>query len=276
LDEKRELSAQLTCELISIGNELLMGKVVNTNASWLADRLTRLGVAVKRIIVVGDDLEEISSCVKEVLSRKPSFIITTGGLGPTYDDKTLEGLAMALDRELAVHPEALEMVRRKYESMGEGLTEARIKMARIPEGSEPLHNPVGTAPAVRISYGSTIIYALPGVPREMEAIFNENVSKEVSSSSGFKIAEHSIRIVGVMESALAPMISRVKEHYPGVYVKSHPKGSEEKPVIHVYFNAFNRDEVVAKKTVSEAVKEFVKLVEESYGKVVYPLKNVDA
>jgi molybdenum cofactor synthesis domain-containing protein len=253
-----------------------MGKVVNTNASWLADKLTRLGVAVKRIIVVGDDLDEISSCVKEALSRKPSFIITTGGLGPTYDDKTLEGLATALGRKLAIHPEALEMVRRKYERIGEGLTEARIKMARIPEGSEPLHNPVGTAPAARISYGSTIIYALPGVPREMEAIFNETVSKEVLSLSGFKIAEYHVRIVGVMESALAPIISRVKEHYPEVYVKSHPKGLEEKPVIHVYFNTFNRDEAAAKKIVLEAVEEFVKLVEETYGKVVYPLKDVDA
>lgn len=267
------MNAQLACEIISIGNELLIGKVVNTNASWLAYRLTKLGVAVKRITVIGDDLDEISSCVREVLSRKPSLIITTGGLGPTYDDKTLEGLAIALGKKLAINPEALEMVRRKYESMGEDLTEARIKMARMPEGAEPLPNPIGTAPAVKVYYGSTTIYALPGVPREMEAIFEEKISKEISLFSGFKVAEHSLCIVGVMESALAPLISRVKEQYPEVYVKSHPKGTEGKPLIHVYLNAFNEDEAVAKKTVLEAAEKLTNLVKESYGNVVYPLEE---
>jgi molybdenum cofactor synthesis domain-containing protein len=267
------LNTQLTCEIISVGNELLIGKVVNTNSSWLAEKLTWLGVAVKRITVVGDNLSEISSCVTEALLRKPSYVITTGGLGPTYDDMTLEGLAMALGRRLVINPKALEMVRRKYENMGEKLTEARIKMARMPEEAEPLHNPAGTAPAAKISCGTTVIYALPGVPREMEAIFNETVSKEVSLSSGLKVAEHSFRIVGVMESALAPLISRVKEQYPEVYVKSHPKGAEEKPVIHVYFNAFHKDEAVARRVVWEAAEKLTSLVEEAYGKVVHPLKD---
>lgn len=267
---------QLTCEIVSIGNELLIGKVVNTNASWLAEKLTRLGVVVKRITVVGDDLSEISSCIKEALSRNPSFIMTTGGLGPTYDDKTLEGLAIALERKLTINPEALEMVKRKYEAIGESLTEARIKMARMPEGAIPLHNPVGTAPAAKISYESTIIYALPGVPREMEAIFNETVSKEISLSSGFKVAEYTFCVVGVMESALAPIISSVKENYPEVYVKSHPKGTEEKPIIHIYLNAFHKDKNIAKKMVSEAAEELIGLIEESYGKVVYSLEGNNA
>ncbi|MBO3800658.1 MAG: nicotinamide mononucleotide deamidase-related protein [Candidatus Brockarchaeota archaeon] len=264
---------QLTCEIISVGNELLIGKVVNTNASWLADKLTKLGVAVKKIIVVGDDLDEIFLCVKEALSRRPSFIITTGGLGPTYDDKTLEGLAIALGRKLTLNLKALEMVKRKYESMGESLTEARIKMAKMPEGAEPLYNPVGTAPAAKISYESTVIYALPGVPREMEAIFNETVSKEVSLSSGFKIAEHSFCVIGVMESALAPIISKVKEQHPEVYIKSHPKGTEEKPLIHIYLNTFHKDEIVAKRIVSEAAEKLISLVKESYGEVVHPIEE---
>jgi molybdenum cofactor synthesis domain-containing protein len=263
------LSTQLTCEIISIGNELLIGKVVNTNASWLAERLTGLGVVVRRITVVGDSLSEISSCVKEALSRRPNSIITTGGLGPTYDDMTLEGLAIALGVKLTVNPKALEMIKQKYERMGEVLTEARVKMAKLPEGAEPLYNPVGTAPAVKLSYGSTVIYALPGVPREMEAIFNEHISKEVSKISGVKMAEYSLRIVGVMESALAPFISRVKEMYPEVYVKSHPKGTEEKPVIRVYFSIFHKDDAVARKIVSEAAGKLADLVEESYGKVVH-------
>lgn len=262
------MSTQLTCEIVSVGNELLIGKVVNTNASWLAEKLTRLGVAVKRIMVVGDNLSEISLCVTEALSRKPSYVLTTGGLGPTYDDMTLEGLAMALRRMLVVHPEALEMVRRKYESMGESLTEARIKMAKMPEGAEPLPNAVGTAPAAKIVLGDTVIYALPGVPREMEAIFNESISKDVSKSSGFKVAEFSFRVIDVKESTLAPFISRVKELYPDVYIKSHPKSAEEKPWIEMYFSVFHRDEETAKKMVSEAATKLAGLIEEAHGRVV--------
>jgi molybdenum cofactor synthesis domain-containing protein len=267
------LEAQLTCEIISVGNELLIGKVVNTNASWLAERLTRLGVAVKRITVVGDDLSEISSCVGEALSRKPRYILMTGGLGPTYDDITLEGLAEALGKPLILNHEALEMVRGKYEKMGEELTEARVKMAKMPEGAEPLPNPVGTAPAAKILFGNTVIYALPGVPREMEAIFNESISKEVSMESGFRIAELSLRVTGVKESALAPLISRVKELYPNTYIKSHPKGSEEKSSIEIYFNAFHRDEAAANRLVKEAAEKLAHLVEEAYGKVVSLLED---
>ncbi len=267
------MSIQLTCEIISVGNELLIGKVVNTNSSWLAEKLTRLGVVVKRITVVGDNLDEISSCIKEVLSRKPSFIIITGGLGPTYDDMTLEGLAMGLGKRMVLHHKALEMVKRKYEGMGESLTEARIKMARMPEGAEPLHNPVGTAPAAKISYETTVIYALPGVPREMEAIFNETISRDVSMKSGFRVTELSLRVTGVKESSLAPLISRVKELYPNTYIKSHPKVSEEKPLIEIYFNAFNRDEAVANRLVREAAEKLIRLIEEAYGKVVSPLED---
>ena len=90
-------------ELICIGNELLIGKTLNTNAHWLAKRITSLGLKVRRITTVEDSLEEISSAIKEALLRKPRFIITTGGLGPTFDDKTLEGIAKALNLELKVN-----------------------------------------------------------------------------------------------------------------------------------------------------------------------------
>jgi len=267
------LEAQLTCEIVSVGNELLIGKVVNTNASWLAERLTRLGVSVKRITVVGDNLSEISSCVSEALSRRPRYIITTGGLGPTYDDITLEGLAKALGKPLILNHDALEMVRGKYEKMGEELTEARVKMAKMPEGAEPLPNPVGTAPAVKTVSGGTVIYALPGVPREMEAIFDKSISKEVSGESGFRVAELSLRVTGVKESALAPLISRVKELYPKVYIKSHPKGSEERSLIEIYFNAFHRDEAAANRLVKEAAEKLSRLIQEAYGKAVSPLEG---
>ena len=169
-------------EILSIGNELLMGKILNTNARWLARRCTSLGLEVRRITVVGDDEKEICSAVKEALSRRPRFIITTGGLGPTLDDKTIESIAKCLDLELKVDEEALSMVREAYKRLVEEgrldsseLTPQRVKMARMPEGARPLPNPVGTAPGMLLEVDGTTIISLPGVPAEMEAIFEESV-----------------------------------------------------------------------------------------------------
>ena len=103
-------------ELICIGNELLIGKTLNTNANWLAGRVTALGVALKRITTVGDDVDEIKMAISHALRRRMRFIIVTGGLGPTHDDMTLKGVAEALDVELVVNEKALEMVKGKYEA----------------------------------------------------------------------------------------------------------------------------------------------------------------
>jgi molybdenum cofactor synthesis domain-containing protein len=132
----------LSCivEIICIGNEILIGKILNTNAQWLAKRITALGGHVRRTNVVGDALDEISSVLKDALSRKPFLIITTGGLGPTFDDMTLEGLAKALNVPLKLNPEAERMVRARYERYQAEtgrrieMTPERLKMATIPEG----------------------------------------------------------------------------------------------------------------------------------------------
>ena len=100
----------LELEIICIGNELLIGKTMNTNGYWLAKRSTLLGMNVKRIIIVGDYVEEISNVLKETLNRKPRFIIITGGLGPTFDDKTLEGIANVLNLQLDINEKALKIL----------------------------------------------------------------------------------------------------------------------------------------------------------------------
>lgn len=144
-------------EIVCVGNELLIGKTLNTNATWMAKRATSIGIEVRRITIVSDDVDEIAKAVIEVLKRKPSFIVTTGGLGPTFDDKTLEGISKALGTKTEVNEKALEMVKQKYGAYAEqariekaDLTPPRIKMSRLPEKSEPVINPVGTAPGVMI------------------------------------------------------------------------------------------------------------------------------
>jgi len=262
-------------EIICIGNELLIGKTLNTNAQWIAKRATSLGMAVKRITVVGDDVDEIAGAVREALQRKPRFILTTGGLGPTFDDKTLEGIARALNRELKVDESALNMIKEKYDAYAKAgkiekikLTPHRIKMSKLPEGAKPLFNPVGTAPGVFVKTGKTILIALPGVPSEMEAIFEKSVKpllkKEADNVMFF---EASIYADGIMESALAPLIDKTMHDNPYIYIKSHPKGEEKKPHIEIHFSTTAKNSQTAKNRLGKAIIQLSELIKNSGGKV---------
>ena len=266
----------LNMEIICVGNELLIGKVLNTNAQWLSKRATAVGVAVKRVTIVADEVEETASAVREALQRKPQFILTTGGLGPTFDDKTLESIAHALNRKLEVNAEALQLVRDKYEAYarekGTGpaeLTPHRIKMATIPENTEPIHNPVGTAPAVRVDIDGTILIALPGVPSEMEAIFEETIAPLLKSASdGNLFYEKSIFAKGEMESGLAPLIDTVMHDNPGVYIKSHPKGKEDRPHMEIHFSIKAKETESPEKKLQKAAVQLSGLIEKYGGKIV--------
>jgi len=263
-------------EIICVGNELLIGKTLNTNAQWIAKQATARGITVKRVTVVADEVNEIANAVREALRRKPQFTLTTGGLGPTFDDKTLEGIAEALNRKLEINTKALKMVREKYEAyaMEKGtetveLTPPRIKMATLPEKAEPIPNPVGTAPAVRADLEETVLIALPGVPSEMKAIFNETVApllKQASNKSVFY--EKSVYADGVMESSLAPLIDKVMQDNLGVYVKSHPKGRENKPHIEIHVSTTAEDAERAEEKLRKAVVQLSSAIGEIGGKVI--------
>jgi len=262
-------------EIICVGNELLIGKTLNTNAQWLSKRATAVGIAVKRVTVVADEVEEIASAVREALQRKPQFVITTGGLGPTFDDKTLEGIAKALNRKLEVNAKALQMIKKKYETYAREkrvekveLTQSRIKMATIPERTEPVSNRVGTAPGIRANVDETILIALPGVPSEMEAIFEETIAPLLKQASGGNVFhEKSIYADNIMESTLAPLIDKVMHDNPGVYVKSHPKGEENKPHIEIHFSIKAKDTEKPEEKLQKAIIQLSSLIKKSNGKV---------
>lgn len=268
-------------EIICVGNELLIGKTLNTNATWLAKRVTLLGVMVKRIMVISDDVDEIAETLQEALRRKPRFIITTGGLGPTFDDKTLEGIAKGLNRRLEVNEKALKMVREKYEVyLKQGkiqrveLTSPRLKMATLPEDTEPLPNPVGTAPGMMAKVKGTFIIALPGVPPEMEAIFNESLAEIIKKEAGKSaFFETSIYAEGIMESNLAPLIDQVMHNNPYVYVKSHvytkstAQVEGQKSHIELHFSTTANDPETARSRLDAAVSELSELVQRDGGKI---------
>lgn len=268
-------------EIICVGNELLIGKTLNTNATWLAKRATSLGLMVKRITVIGDDVDEIARALREALRRKPRFVLTTGGLGPTFDDKTLEGISKGLNRNLEVNEKALEMLREKYKAyVKQGKTKeveftpARIKMATFPKGAKPLRNPVGTAPAMMATAKGTFIIALPGVPPEMEAIFDDSLATMINREAGKSaFFESSIYADYIMESDLAPLIDQTMHDNPCVYIKSHvyTKSSAQlegkKSHIELHFSTTADDPKTAKNRLDKAVRQLSDLVQINGGKV---------
>lgn len=213
-----------------VGKELLIGKTVNTNASWIGARLFGIGTMIDRILVVTDSLDEISSGLNELLSRKPDFIIVIGGLGPTPDDMTLKGVALAVGQKVRLNKDALSLMKERYASLGRDfeMTPARRKMAMLPEGSLPLRNTAGTAPGVRLEQSGVVVFCLPGVPREMKAIYKSAVHPEIRKKVGklytTKVVMH---LMEVYESTLAPWTAEALREHPVAYIKSHPKGIRE-------------------------------------------------
>lgn len=263
-------------EIICVGNELLIGKIANTNAQWLAKRITTMGLNVNRITVVSDNTDEIVNAVKDAIKRKPKIIVTTGGLGPTFDDKTLEGIAKALNRPSQVNPDAVKMIEQRYHQyLKEGrieerveLTPPRIKMATLPEKAEPLHNPVGTAPGVVTKHNDTTIIALPGVPSEMQAIFDESVQRMLKKMAGKAVFyETSIMVDGVMESDLAPLIHKTMHDNPYVYIKSHPSHrGEGKPHLELHLSTTAQSSETAKNRIAKALLQITELTQAKGGR----------
>ena len=222
------------CELLTIGNELLIGRTVNTNSTWISKRITTVGGVVTRCVTILDELTDISQAIREALARHPRWLILCGGLGPTFDDKTMEGLANALGRPLEVNKEVVRVIDRKYSKMQmRGLiskvemTPARIKMATLPEGSLPLSNPIGTAPGVLLSLQHTLVFALPGVPSEMKRIFLKWIEPVIQKEIGdVHRTSKTLLVRGVLESTLAPLLDDILSNSDSVYIKSHPKGIE--------------------------------------------------
>ncbi len=222
--------------VFTLGTEVVQGRVINTNAAYLGRRLTLLGFNVLGNISLIDDVELISEFIRKVLATKPLIIVTSGGLGPTYDDRTLEAVASACGLRLELNNAALEMVKKKYAERLLPMTEDRKKMAYLPAGAEPIPNPVGTAPGSWLKVDETIIVSLPGVPKELEAMWEGWVEPRLRSIiPEVKLYELTFRVKGVPESAIAPILKKVVKKYANVYIKTHPKGHEIKaPIVDVY------------------------------------------
>jgi competence/damage-inducible protein CinA-like protein len=163
-----------SAEIITIGTELLLGEIVDTNARFIASNLRNAGIDLYRTTSVGDNVNRIAKVIQESLDRS-EIVITTGGLGPTVDDPTRDAVAVALGVKPEYHPELWEQIQARFKKLGREPTENNRLQAFIPEGAKALANPVGTAPIFIVERQSKVIISLPGVPSEMEYLLINSI-----------------------------------------------------------------------------------------------------
>lgn len=209
---------------MTVGDELLLGRTVDTNAAWLSERLARLGAPVVRRYTVGDDDEAIRDAVRAALVDA-EVVLTSGGLGPTSDDRTRDAVAAALGRGLAVDPEILDRLTERFRARGyDALPPANRRQAQVPEGGVALPNPVGTAPGLLLEEDGRVIGLLPGVPRELRAVF-PGIEDELRARYRDRLRPVVLRTLhtsGIPESVLAPRVEAALEGYDGVEVAFLP------------------------------------------------------
>ena len=213
-------------EIYSIGTELLNGQIQDINSFWMAQQIAALGGYVRRIAILDDDVDDIQNVLSDACRRDTRIVITTGGLGPTPDDLTVEVIAAILDVGVVVDE---SLVLRYMESRSiekrEDVNPGLVKMATIPQGATAHANPAGVAPCVEVQVGETTIFSLPGPPREVEALFRQSVEPVVADL--YSGARAMVRVVvNLPESQCGPILQSVMDELPNTYLKAFVALSE--------------------------------------------------
>ncbi len=198
----------MKAEIVTIGTELLLGEIVDTNSAYLTRQLRDIGVNIYYLTTVGDNTERIADAIRTALARS-DVVITTGGLGPTVDDMTRQGVALATNRELEFRPELFEQIRERFEQLGSQMSDNNRVQAFIPAGSIPITNRLGTAPCFIVETGQGSVISLPGVPREMKNILAQTVIPYLRERMGGKgiIKARVLRTAGIGESLIDTQIA---------------------------------------------------------------------
>ena len=251
----------MIAEIVTIGTELLLGEIVDTNSAHIAQQLTAIGVDHFFSTTVGDNLERIMSALRLALSRA-DVVITTGGLGPTVDDVTREAVAAVAGRELEFQPRLLEQIEGFFQRRGATMSPNNRRQAYVPAGAVIIENPVGTAPAFAVEFDQKAIVSLPGVPHEMAYLLREVVLPYLSQRMG----EHAVILVRqvhsvcIGESMVDQQITDLMhQRNPSVGTRAHPGQTD----ICITAKAPSREEAAA------LLDEMEARVRERLGRVIY-------
>ena len=232
----------MIAEILCLGNELLIGRVVNSNATNISLELTKIGFVVTNHSVIRDDKKDILDTLQAIRKRNPDILVICGGLGLTHDDIQLESIADYLGRELKIDDKAVKLLEKRYNTEIKGVRE---KFVTLPEGSIPLNNSVGAAPGVITEVDDKYWFSVPGVPKEMKAILMEEIIPFLKSKfTDIGMVEMGFNAFGFSEPKILPITEIMQNKYPQFYYKSHPKKDKDnKPwlSLHVYGYGINID-----------------------------------
>ena len=198
----------MRCDVVAVGTELLLGQVVDTNSAWIGEQLAIAGVDSHFQVKVGDNLRRIALALREALARSDAVVVC-GGLGPTQDDITREAIAEVLNVSLRRDPDIADRIRAMFETRGRQMTDNNLRQADVPGGSTIIPQSRGTAPGLICPVGHKVIYAVPGVPYEMEDMLLRAVLPDLRARAGAAatIRSRTLRTWGLAESTLAELIS---------------------------------------------------------------------
>ena len=240
----------MTVEIISVGTEILLGNIVNTNAAYLSEKCAGLGLSCYYQDVVGDNEERLFETIKLALSRA-DILLLSGGLGPTQDDLTKEVAAKAFGKELYLHEETKEAIRKFFEERGLEITDNNWKQAMVPEGCIVMENPNGTAPGIIMAQDNKHVVLMPGPPNEMVPMFETSVMPYLSRLQSCVIYSQTVKICGVGESKAESMVSDLIAAQTNPTIATYAKTGE----VHLRVTARAEDEKEARKLVKPMIKD---------------------
>lgn len=257
----------MDAEIVVIGDEILLGQIVDTNSAFIAQRLAEEGVAVQRITKIGDE-EDVIAETLERASERSQLVVSCGGLGPTHDDRTRFAVARVLGSELETDPAALEEIRNLYAKAGRTMSASNAVQALIPRAASFLSNRVGTAPGLRFTKNRSTVFCIQGVPKEMEWMTREYILPFARSMAGSKVLKYRvIRVTGVPESVLYEELRPVIEaHGETIDVAFLPKLAVGVD-IRLTVTGLSFDEAAAR--IAAAESDFVAVINARFEEAVY-------
>jgi nicotinamide-nucleotide amidase len=243
---------QMKAEIIAVGSELLTPDRLDTNSLFLTEELNKLGIEVVRKSVVGDHRDTLSAAFKEARERV-ELVIASGGLGPTEDDLTRETVAELLGRKLQLNDAILRYIQGRFRQLGREMPAVNVRQAMVPEGAEVLENPRGSAPGLWIEDSGQMIALLPGPPRELKPMFQEQILPRLKRrGSRIRMFHRELRVAGMGESALEQRIKPIYTRYADVNTTILAAPGE----IQIHLRLWTEDAAHAQKTLDEISQSF--------------------
>ncbi len=230
-------TGSVNVEIIATGDELIYGRILDTNSNWIAKRVAEMGARLRRVTMIGDEPELIGSTLLNALKRDAHFIVITGGLGPSEDDLTVDSIGMALDQETVIDEEGAAKIEATYRKRGiteQSSIDRGRRMARILEESQPMQNPVGFAVGMKIDIGGKTVCTLPGVPSEMKGMFDAHVAPMIMSQTNTVFVARAFNVSMVWKDFF-PLYRRMQVDYPDIYIKNAatpPVEDEDRDKVH--------------------------------------------